>query len=227
MAKLFLLRHLQSQWNKDDRFAGWTDGPLSKGQENIAKELAEKLFKNRIDAIYCSPLFRNMDTVAKILESLPEKYPFFVHLDKGKMKEWGNYTDISSNDIPVYVSENLNERYYGKLQGLNKKETIEKYGQEQVKSWRRSYNIAPPGGESEKQVFQRTIPFYKKFIEKDLKNGKNVLLIASHNALRAIAKYIEKVPDKAIINLEIPYAGLIEYEFDKDLKLKNIKGLPR
>ena len=174
MAKLFLLRHLKSQWNLENRFAGWTDGPLAKDSFKDAPELAREIFQNKIDVVYSSPLFRNMDTVARVFENTESKYPFFIHLCGGKMQRWGNYTDISENDVPTYLSENLNERYYGKLQGLNKDETIKKYGEGQVRLWRRSYDVAPPGGESEKNVFKRTIPFYKKYIEKDLKNGKNM-----------------------------------------------------
>ena len=214
MSKLFLLRHLKSQWNLENRFAGWTDGPLAKNDGADAKRLSEEIFKTKIDVIYSSPLFRNMDTVAKVLECLPEKYPFFLHLYGGKMKKWGNYTDISDNDIPTYLSENLNERYYGKLQGLNKEATIEKYGEKEVHLWRRSYDIAPPGGESEKDVYKRTIPFYKKYVEKDLKAGKNVLVVASHNSLRAIVKYTENISDKEIVDLELPFGALIKYDFD-------------
>jgi 2,3-bisphosphoglycerate-dependent phosphoglycerate mutase len=141
------------------------------------------------------------------------------------MEKWGNYEKLNENNIPIYVSEKLNERYYGKLQGLNKDETKKKYGEEKVRLWRRSYEVAPPTGESLKDVMKRTIPFYKKYIERDLKSGKNVLIVASHNSLRAIVKYIEKISDKDIINLEIPYAGLIEYDFDEFLKLKNKKIL--
>ncbi len=224
MAKLFLLRHLKSQWNEEDRFNGWIDTPLAEGQTNKAKSIAKKIFQFKIDAIYCSKLFRNMDTVARILE-YDKKYPLFIHLDPGKMKKWGNFKDLSENDIPVYVSECLNERYYGRLQGLNKKEIIKKYGAEKVRLWRRSYEIAPPGGESLKDVVKRVILFYSKYIEKDLKKGKNILIVASHNSLRAIVKYIEKISGKDIINLEIPYAGLIEYKFDESLKLKNKKLL--
>src|SRR3989344_4837386 len=135
MAKLFLLRHLKSQWNEENRFAGWTDGPLEKGQEEKAKELALEIFRFKIDKVYTSPLFRNMDTVAEIFEYGINKYPFFIHLDQGKMQDWGNYDDTTSNDVLVYVSENFNERYYGKLQVLNKEETIEKYGEDQVRLW--------------------------------------------------------------------------------------------
>jgi 2,3-bisphosphoglycerate-dependent phosphoglycerate mutase len=221
MANLFLLRHLKSQWNEENRFAGWTDGPLAKKESIKAIELAGKLFQYKIDAVYTSALFRNQDSVARIFECIEKKYPFFIHLDGGRMQKWGNYADISDNDVPVFVTEKLNERYYGKLQGLNKEEVIKKYGEEKVRLWRRSFKIAPPGGESEKDVFKRTIPFYKKYIEKDLKAGKNVLIVASHNSLRAIAKYIEKISDEDIINFEIDYAGLIKYEMDENLNLKN------
>ena len=103
---------------------------------------------------------------------------------------------------------------------------IKKYGAEKVRLWRRSYNISPPGGESLKDVYKRTIPFYRKYVEKDLKQGKNVLIVASHNSLRAIVKYIEKIPDRDIIDLEIPYAGLIEYGFTQNGKYSKIKERP-
>ena len=220
MSKLILLRHLKSQWNLENRFAGWTDNPLAKGELKKAKNIAKKIFKFKIDKVYSSPLFRNMETVARTFDYAGKKYPFFIHLDGGKMQKWGNYTDISKDDVPVYVSEKLNERYYGKLQGLNKEKMMKKYGKKLVHLWRRSYDIAPPGGESLKDVVARTTPFYKKYIEKDLRKGKNVLVVASHNALRAIIKYIEKIPNKEIINVEVPFAGLIRYDFDKSLKLK-------
>lgn len=221
MPKLILLRHLKSQWNKENRFAGWSDNPLAKSEFKRAKSIAKKIFKFKIDKIYSSPLFRNLETVARIFDYASKKYPFFIHLDGGKMQKWGNYIDISENDVPVYVTEKLNERYYGKLQGANKKEAVKRFGTKQVHLWRRSYKIAPPGGESLKDVFTRAIPFYQKFIEKDLKKGKNILVVASHNSLRALIKYIEKIPDQKIINVEIPFGGLIEYEFDKSLKIKN------
>jgi len=223
MSKLFLLRHLKSQWNEENRFTGWVDVPLAKNQGNRAKICSEEIFKNRIDAIYSSSLFRNMDTVAEILEKNNQKYPIFIHFNKGKMKSWGKFMDLNNNDVPVYVTEKLNERFYGKLQGLDKKETIEKYGEEKVRFWRRSYNVRPPGGESLRDVFKRTIPFYKKHVEKDLMNSKNILVVSSHNSLRAIVKYIEKIPDKDIINLEIAFGGLIEYNFDGKLNLKEKK----
>lgn len=222
MPKLFLLRHLKSQWNLENRFSGWVDVPLLKNQKKKTKELAKKIFQFKIDTIYTSPLFRNQQSVAQILEYI-KKYPIFIHLDKGKMKEWGNFKEINKNYVPVYISENFNERYYGRLQGLDKKETMKRYGLKIVHLWRRSYEIAPPGGETLKEVYKRAIPFYRKYIEKDLRRGKNVLIVISHNPLRALIKYIEKISDEKIINVEVPFAGLIIYDFNKSLKIKNKK----
>jgi len=221
MAKLFLLRHIKSQWNEENRFTGWVDVPLGKKEVRKAKGLAEKIPLSEIDKIYSSPLFRNKDTVSRLFEFNNEKYPVFVYLDKGKMKKWGQFVDQHENSVPVFVTEKLNERYYGKLQGENKEEMIKKYGKEKVRLWRRSYDAAPPGGESLADVYKRTNLFYCKYIEKDLKLGKNVLIVASHNSLRSIVKYVEKISNHDIINLEIPYGGLIEYEFNDALMIKN------
>ncbi|MDP2910603.1 MAG: histidine phosphatase family protein [bacterium] len=215
MAKLFLLRHLKSQWNGENRFTGWMDVPLDEKEIYKAEELADKIFKFQIDKIYTSSLFRNQDTVARIFEYGNIKYPVFVHLDGGKMQKWANFIDISENDVTVFVTEKLNERYYGKIQGESKDEAIRKYGAEKVRLWRRSYNVAPPGGESLKDVYKRAVPFYKKYAEKDLLRGKNVLIVASHNSLRALVKYLEKISDQDIINLEIDYGALLEYQIDK------------
>ena len=188
MPKLILLRHLESQWNKENRFTGWTDVPLSKeGREN-AKEVAKKLSVFKIDKVYTSPLIRNRETVSLILRELGEK------------------------DLPIVTDKALDERDYGKLTGSNKDEVKKQYGEEQVRLWRRSWEQAPPGGESLKDVYNRTIPFYKETIEKDLEEGKNILVVASHNSLRALVKYLENISNEDIINLEIPTASIKEYE---------------
>ncbi|OGZ65928.1 MAG: hypothetical protein A3C58_00405 [Candidatus Staskawiczbacteria bacterium RIFCSPHIGHO2_02_FULL_34_10] len=220
MAKLYLQRHLKSQWNLDDRFAGWTDGPLIKDSDLFAKEFAQQFSKLIIDKAYCSVQFRSMDTLASIYNYIPNKYPMFSHIDGGNMESWGKYTNQSQNELPVFVTEILNERFYGILQGLNKKEVSEKYGEAQVKLWRRSYDIAPPKGESLKDVCKRVNPFFKKYIEKDLKNGKNVLVVASHNSLRAIVKHIENISDSEIANVELPFGSLAGYEFSEGKFIK-------
>lgn len=211
MSKLILLRHLQSQWNLENRFTGWVDVPLSKSGAKEVKKIVKKLSKIRFDVVYTSPLIRNQDTVLRIFEYIDERYPIFIHF-KGKMRNWANFEKINKNYVPVYVSENLNERHYGKLQGLNKEETMKKYGKEKVRLWRRSFDVVPPGGESLKDTFLRAVPFYRKYIEKDLKNGKNVLIVASHNSLRALVKYFEKISDEDIINFEMPVGTIKEYE---------------
>lgn len=215
MAKLYLQRHLKSQWNLEDRFAGWTNAPIAKESLKTSGDVAKKLVGEPIDIVFTSPLMRNMQTVLEIFNHFDDgRYPFFIDLDGGKMQEWGNFVDIGDNDVNTYVSENLNERYYGELQGLNKAETKKKYGEDQVKLWRTSYVDAPPGGESGQDVYNRAVPFFKEYIEKELKAGKNILVVSSHHPLRAIIKYIENIPTEKMIEVEIPFAGLVQYDFD-------------
>ncbi|MEK7124244.1 MAG: histidine phosphatase family protein [Patescibacteria group bacterium] len=227
MATLFLLRHLKSQWNEDNRFAGWVDNPLSKEAHADAKEIADKLInvhRANIDVVYTSPLIRNTETVLRVFDNIVDKYPLFLHLDGGKMQKWSNFTDVSMNDVPVYISENLNERYYGKLQGLNKDEIIQKYGEKEIHDQRRGFLKKPPGGESLKDVYKRAVPFYKRWVERDLAKGRNVLLVASHNSLRAIVKYIENISDKKIADVELPFGALMKYEFE--LKISKNHFIP-
>lgn len=212
MAKLYLQRHLKSQWNVENRFAGWVDNPLSEEGIQQGEAAAEKLKGESFDVIYTSPLTRNKQTVLRILRLLAGKYAIFQY-GEGKMKDWGHF-EGPENHIPVIVAEELNERYYGKLQGLNKEEAKKEFGEEQVHLWRRSYDVAPPEGESLKDTFNRVVPYYEKHIEKDLEEGKNVLIVSSGNALRSIVKKIENIPDQEIINFEIDFGGTLKYEFD-------------
>jgi len=212
MAKLYLQRHLKSQWNVENRFAGWIDNPLSEEGIIQGETAVEQLKGLNFDVIYTSPLSRNKQTVLRILRLLGGKYPIFQYYN-GKMQEWGHF-EGPINHIPTFVAEELNERYYGKLQGLNKEEAKKTFGEEQVHLWRRSYDVAPPEGESLKDTYNRAVPFYQKIIEADLKVGKDVLIVSSGNALRSIVKYIENISDEEIINFEIGFGGLIKYEFD-------------
>ena len=213
MAKLYLQRHLKSQWNLDNRFAGWTDGPIIKDSNAMAEQFAKEMSGLKIDEAYCSVQFRSMNTISKIYEYIPDSYPMFIHIDGGKMEKWGAF-EGGGDYLPVYVTEKLNERHYGRLQGLNKAETIQKYGEEKVHEWRRAYTVAPPGGESMEDTYKRAVPFYKKYIEKELQAGKNIIVVGSHNSLRAIVKYIENISDEAVSNLELPFGSLTKYEFD-------------
>jgi 2,3-bisphosphoglycerate-dependent phosphoglycerate mutase len=189
MAILYLQRHLKSQWNLENKFTGWVDVPLCDEGIKGAKNAAEKLVGLKIDKVYTSPLIRNRETVSLLLKNLGEEFS-------------------------VIVDKALDERNYGELQGLNKDEVKAKYGEEQVQLWRRSFNLVPPGGESLKDVYNRAVPFFKKYIENDLKDGKNVLVVASHNSLRALVKYIENISDQKIIELELPFGALVKYDFD-------------
>ena len=196
MAKLILLRHLKSQWNLENRFTGWTDVPLSmEGVEN-AKEVSDKLAGVKIDKVYTSPLIRNRETTSLILENFGKK------------------------DLPIVIDKSLDERNYGALQGLNKDEVKKQYGEEQVKLWRRSWDQAPPEGESLKDVYERAVSFFKEYVEKDLESGKDILVVASHNSLRALVKYIENISDEEITDFEISYGGLLKYEFDNGIYKK-------
>lgn len=215
ISRLVLLRHFKSQWNLENRFTGWVDVPLAKEiKEGINEQLIEEIFNLKIERIYSSPLFRNIATVEKLFEKKIQ-YPVFVHLDGGNMQRWSKFKkQENGKEVLVFVSEKLNERHYGALQGENKEEVIKKYGQEKVRLWRRSYDVAPPRGESLKQVFKRVVGFYKKYTEKDLKDGNNVLVVASHNSLRALVKYVEGISDSDIIDLEIPYGGVKVYIYN-------------
>ena len=220
MAKLFLLRHFKSQWNEENRFTGWVDVPLLPGWEDRAKKTSKKVFKENISAIYTSPLIRNEATVLGVFDYYDKKYPIFIHLDKGKMKKQGHFKEINRKYLPVYVSEALNERYYGRLQGLEKKKMMQKYGEEKIHLWRRSFRRRPPGGESLAKTLKRMAPIYKRYIKRDLRENRNVLIVASHNPLRALMKHIEKIPNQKISEVEMEFGGLVRYQFDKKLKLK-------
>ena len=196
MAQLILLRHGQSQWNLENRFTGWIDVPLSEKGIQEAKRAGLKLKSCRIDKAYTSVLKRAIDTLSLALQS------------------------AGKNGISIVKDEALNERHYGELQGLNKEETAAKFGKEQVHIWRRSYDIAPPGGESLKDTAARTLPYFKKKILPDLKAGENVLIAAHGNSLRSIVMEIEKLTPEEILKVEIPTGVPIIYEFDADLKLK-------
>jgi len=224
MAKLFLQRHLKSQWNKLDIWAGWCDNPLSDVGKAQAKDIAELLKNEHFDVAYSGALIRATETLLRIYDYIPERYPLFRYMNAGKMQEWGNFIDGSAgNYLPVYVTEALNERYYGDLQGMNKAEAKKKFGEEQVREWRTSYTSAPPGGEAGPDIYNRVIPFYQEHIQKDLQAGKDVLVVASHHSLRAIVKYIEGISDENMVNVELGFGSLTSYEFDETMALKSPK----
>jgi 2,3-bisphosphoglycerate-dependent phosphoglycerate mutase len=221
MKKLVLLRHGESIWNKENRFTGWTDVKLSeKGiQEAIESGRVLKKEGYMFDIAYTSVLSRSIKTLWIVLEEMDLMW------------------------IPVFNNWRLNERHYGALQGLNKAETAERHGEDQVKIWRRSYDIPPPAlthddprysgndpryadlkpeeiplSESLKDTVTRFLPYWHETIAHTVRTGKRVLISAHGNSLRALIKYLDKISDQDIVHLNIPTGIPLVYELDDDLK---------
>ncbi|MDR3306556.1 MAG: 2,3-diphosphoglycerate-dependent phosphoglycerate mutase [Endomicrobium sp.] len=221
MYKIVLIRHGESAWNKENKFTGWTDIDLTeKGGEDALK--AGKILKKEgfaFDLAYTSVLTRAIKTL------------------------WNVLTPMNSLWAPVIKSWRLNEKHYGALQGLNKAETVAKYGEEQVKIWRRSYDIAPialdenderysgkdsryaglskseiPLTESLKDTVARAVPYWEKEIAPQIKAGKKIVISAHGNSLRALVKYLDKISDTDVVNLNIPNAMPLVYGLDENLK---------
>jgi 2,3-bisphosphoglycerate-dependent phosphoglycerate mutase len=220
LAMMVLVRHGQSQWNLENRFTGWVDVPLSLKGRQEATSAGKKLADMRFDAIYVSHLIRAIQTMHYILLELSDPRIPIIYHEEERIHEWEHYSGDRNNEIPIYQSVDLAERYYGDLQGLNKAETMKKYGEAQVHLWRRSYDINPPNGESLKDTCERTIPYYKNHILPTLQAGKNVLIVAHGNSLRSITKYVENISDTDIPNVEIPTGMPIVYTFDAQMKLQ-------
>lgn len=224
MHKLVLVRHGQSEWNKENRFTGWTNVKLSEQGIEEAKEAGLKLKESgyNFDKAYTSYLMRAQDTLKYILEELNE------------------------TDIAITESWRLNERHYGALQGLNKAETAKKYGDEQVHIWRRSTDTRPPAlDESDERypgndpiysklskeelpktenlndTIKRVIPIWEDEIYKDMKDGKKVIVVAHGNSLRGLVKYIKNLNEEETINLEIPTGKPLVIELDDNLRYIN------
>ena len=191
MSNLILIRHGQSVWNAANRFTGWTDVELSEVGVSEAEEAGRSLSSRRIDVVHTSDLIRAQRT-AEIIMSLNE----------------------SSEGYSTKFDWRLNERNYGSLQGLNKAETAEKFGAEQVHIWRRSFDVAPPDGESLEMTAERTIPYFEEEILPDLQAGKGVLVSAHGNSLRSIVMHIEGISPEDIVSLEIQTGSPMFYEFE-------------
>lgn len=203
MAYLALVRHGQSEWNLQNRFTGWIDVPLSPHGEEEAHAAAKSLAETKIhfDKAYTSSLVRAQATLDILLADL------------GLLSAHG----ISS--IPVLRDAALNERHYGELQGMDKDEMRAKYGAEQVRLWRRSYDVRPPNGECLADTAARALPFYRHHIAHDLQAGKNVLVAAHGNSLRAIVMELDRLGKEEVLSLEIPTGVPIVYEFDSSMRM--------
>lgn len=228
MPELMLVRHGQSQWNLENRFTGWTDVDLTSQGEHEARKAGELLTQGNhgFDIAYTSVLKRAVRTLWLIMERMDLVY-------KPQIGNW-----------------RLNERHYGALQGLNKAETAQKHGDEQVRIWRRSFDVPPPplddldprhprfdpryagvdaamlpGAESLKDTLARSMPFWHDVIELQLKAGKNVIVAAHGNSLRAIIKHLDGIGDKDIVKLEVPTGNPLVYRLTDDLQVIDRKYL--
>lgn len=193
MALLILLRHGESVWNKENRFTGWVDVDLSDRGEEEARRAGELLRTIPIDVVFTSALRRAIRTAELALEAA------------GKL-----------SSIPIIKNAALNERHYGDLQGLNKDEVARKYGEQQFKLWRRSYDVPPPNGESLKMTQERVLPYYEKEILPLLRQGKNVLVVAHGNSLRALVMALEQLTPEQIVETNIPTGVPFAYVVDAD-----------
>ncbi len=225
MSQLVLVRHGQSQWNLENRFTGWVDVPLSEKGRDEATVAGKKLRGIHFDTIYVSHMLRAVQTLHYILLELSDKRTPIFHHEEKRIHDWETYSGDHAKELPVYQSVDLAERYYGDLQGLNKAETMEKYGKDQVHIWRRSFDINPPGGESLKNTLERTLPYFKQHILPGLQKKKTVLVVAHGNSLRSIAMYVENISKEEIPNLEIPTGVPILYTFDDQMRMTEKKLL--
>ena len=203
VGKLILIRHGQSTYNLENRFTGWKDVPLTELGEIEALEAAEILKKETFDIAFTSNLYRAQKTLTIILES------------------------IKQEDLEVIKNQALNERDYGDLIGQNKKEVADKFGKEQVRIWRRSYDIAPPNGESLKMTSERAIPYLEEEIIPKILDRKNVLVVAHGNSLRAIVMKLKKYSPEQILQTEIGWCEPWIFEIDNKGVMTSLNIIPR
>lgn len=193
--KLFLVRHGQSEWNLANRFTGWKDVDLTEKGIEEAEKAGKLLQSEKFDEAFTSDLIRAQRTLDIILK------------------------ETAREDLPVTKNQALNERDYGDLTGLNKDDARKEFGEEQVHIWRRSYDTPPPGGESLKDTRARALPYFEEKIIPEIKAGKNVLIVAHGNSLRALVMYLEKLSPEEILQKEIATGDPLVYEVDKDMKI--------
>ncbi|MBI4418490.1 MAG: 2,3-bisphosphoglycerate-dependent phosphoglycerate mutase [Ignavibacteriales bacterium] len=205
MPNLVLLRHGESQWNLENRFTGWVDVPLSPKGEQEARQAGEKLKNYKFDKAYTSVLKRAIDTLDIVLKILGQQ------------------------DIPIEYDQALNERHYGALQGKNKAEIGKEYGEEQLKLWRRSYDVPPPKdktdlnpegiSESLKDTAARTLPYFESKILPDLLAGKNIIVSAHGNSLRSIVMKLDSLSKQEVLELNITTGAPLLYVYDGQGKI--------
>lgn len=214
--KLILLRHGESEWNRLNLFTGWVDIPLSEKGILEALEAGKKIAEIPIDLIFISSLIRaQMTAMLAMSKHKGGRVPCLLHPNEGRLETWARvYSDHAKEMcIPVIAAWQLNERMYGQLQGVNKKEMTEKFGEEQVRLWRRSFDVAPPQGESLAMTAERAIPYFKEEIVPSLEQGKNVFISAHGNSLRAIIMMLDGLSKEEVVSLELATGEPIVYTF--------------
>ena len=200
---LILVRHGQSEWNAKNLFTGWENPGLTETGKTEAKNAGDLINNLDIDfdCLFTSALIRAQITGKIILKT------------------------INQEDIKIIENKALNERFYGDLQGMNKDECKQKWGEELVQTWRRSYELGPPGGETLKETGDRVLPYYLNEIHPMLMQDMNILVAAHGNSLRSLIKYLDKVSDEDIVKLEIPTGAPIHYRFNENGKVMHKKSL--
>ena len=222
MSLLILMRHGQSVWNAANLFTGWVNVPLTPKGIDEAIEGGRKIAHLAIDEVHTSTLIRaQMTAMLALSEHSTDKTPVvqtpqMVELtsESGETStvDWSKTNGPSEHILPVFMASQLNERMYGDLQGLNKQETREKFGDEQVKIWRRSYDVPPPNGESLELTAKRTLPYFSSAILPQLDAGKNIFVAAHGNSLRSVIMDIEGLSREEVLGLEVPTGIPIVYE---------------
>lgn len=204
------MRHGESEWNRHNLFTGWVDIPLSEKGVQESIEGGKKIAHLPIDAIFTSTLIRGqMTAMLAMLHHSSGKVPCVQHPGE----KWSQIYSDKVKTVPVYYASQLNERMYGKLQGMNKQEMREKFGDEQVHRWRRSFDEAPPEGESLKDTADRAIPYFKEKILPLLKDGKSVFIAAHGNSLRAVVMFLDGLSGEEVVGLEMATGAPLVYAF--------------
>lgn len=220
MGRLILVRHGESIWNKQNRFTGWVNVSLSHKGITEAGEAGKLLAEEPFDVAFTSELIRAQDTLYEILRRNHYAGEYLcVHENESP---WYDHYTAAENDtkqLKIHISEQLNERYYGDLQGMNKDRAREQFGAEQVHQWRRSYDVPPPGGESLEMTAARTLPYFKSRILPYLGREKQVLVAAHGNSLRSIIMDIKEMTPQQILDYELATGTVHVFSFDRLMKL--------
>ncbi len=223
MGTLVLVRHGESRWNLGNRFTGWIDVPLSEGGIKEAGLCAVHCKRFEYAAAYTSNLARAQETLLIIL-SKQKRTGIFQHGRDPRYSRWIHESNrYNKNEIPIFASETLNERYYGTLQGMDKSAAEKKFGKEKVHAWRRGYVDRPPRGESLKEAHARMHPYLVKKILPKVRHGLDILVAAHGNTLRAAIKHLEGISDQDISFVDLPEAKPLVYEYGRG-RFKRIEG---